>query len=158
MGMTRKQRQPRRRYWRAVALLACLAALPAAAQAEDAPIMDQVPLVRGFYLHTVMTCDEASNATLGLLHKDGFNAGRQAFCSFTTLTKTGADSYDYVESCQLLLEDPDGPPVQSDGKLTLLNDRGFRLTTAGGEVDYFYCQQDNLPEPWATNDISDLLK
>lgn len=142
---------------RSMAMIATLSGLPLTALAQDGQIMNQVPLVRGFYLTDVMTCNEASNATLGFLDKNGFSSNYRAICEFVSIEWTDSASFTYVEACR----DPFGESdsvAEFSGSIELLGDRAFRRTAPTGVSEWYYCQQDNLPQPWSSNDIGDRLK
>lgn len=63
-------------------------ALPTAATST----VKWLPLRRGFYVTADTPCNQASNATLQLVTREGINAARTV-CRFRTIEKTGATSY-----------------------------------------------------------------
>lgn len=110
-------------------------------------------LQRGFYVRADASCAQASNATLALVHKTGINGSRSA-CDFTALTPTGPNTFRYTERC----EEMGGPePIENSGTIEVLSVTSFRQTGEDWQQIMTYCPQSSLPEPWATNDISDIL-
>ncbi|TDK27390.1 hypothetical protein E2F46_04160 [Luteimonas aestuarii] len=142
-------------------LVACDAAGEAqpattAAAMQTAPdaveVVDTLPLRRGFYVRNDDTCAAPSNATLALVRRDGITS-----CDFTAIQRIGESRYRVQETCK----DHQGP-APSTYELTqeyeILAEDRYRVTYEYGEtVEFGFCPQQSLPEPWKTNDISDLI-
>lgn len=127
----------------------------AAAAAEAGPVatetVDALPLRRGFYVRNDDTCAAASNATLALVRRDGITS-----CDFSAIERIGQSRYRVQETCR----EHQGP-APSTYKLTqeyeILAEDRYRVTYEYGEtVEFGFCPQQSLPEPWRSNDISDL--
>jgi len=119
-----------------------------------------LPLRTGFYVASDTACGNASNATLMLVRRDGYNGSRYA-CDFKTVEKTGATSYRVVEQCSELGGfGGDSPePWTSTVRYEVPNDRTFTARQDDGSASAArYCPQSSLPEPWRDNDISDIVK
>lgn len=117
------------------------------------PARADLQLQRGFYVRAEEGCARASNATLVLLHKTGINGARSA-CDFTALTPAGQNTFRYTARC----EEIGGPePVEYSGTIEVSSITSFRQTSEDWQQVMTYCPQSSLPEPWATNDISDIL-
>ncbi len=123
-----------------------LAALPVAAAA-------QVQLQRGYYIDAATPCAQASNATLTLVHRSGINASRVA-CEFTSVTPSGPDTYAFTESCT---EIGSSEPFTNAGTIVLMSPTRYRVQGEGWQAEMNHCPQPALPEPWRSNDISDLV-
>lgn len=126
----------------AVAVLAAVA--PAAAQAPA-----ELPLERGFYVRTDESCGTANNAVTALLTRSGLQWVTSR-CSFGSIAQTGPTSWEVVQNC-------DGP-----GEATAVWDipdrTSFSFTDSNGwDHAARFCAQSDLPEPWRSNDISDLI-
>jgi pyruvate/2-oxoglutarate dehydrogenase complex dihydrolipoamide acyltransferase (E2) component len=119
---------------------------PAAAPAQAATAtLKSLPLKRGFYVSSDTPCNQASNATLRLVTREGINFARD-ICTFRKIEKTGATSYRVTESCS-------GEPQAYE----IPNDTTFTVTYEGGsQSSARYCAQSSLPDPWRDNDISDI--
>lgn len=118
-----------------------------------------LPLRRGFYVRADTACEQASNATLQLLHRDGINTSRVP-CTFDKIEKTGANSYRVIESCTF--GDPTGRTEGSVSTRTstyeIAGETGVTIRhDGGGESTARYCPQSSLPAPWRDNDISGLI-
>lgn len=136
--------------------VSAMAVLPLTAGAQDAASPAQIDLLRGYYLTGVMSCDEASNATLGLFHNDGFNPGHRSDCEFTSIRWTGPTTFDYVEYCR----DPfgeNGGGIELSGSIEIFDIRSFRRFAPTGESDWYHCPQEYLPDPWRTTDLPALI-
>lgn len=117
------------------------------------PARADLQLQRGFYVRAEEGCARASNATLALVHKTGINGARTA-CDFTALTPAGPNTFGYTERC----EEIGGPePFENTGTIEVLSITSFRQSGEGWQQVMTYCPQSSLPDPWATNDISDIL-
>ncbi|WP_395543012.1 hypothetical protein [Neotabrizicola sp. sgz301269] len=129
------------------------ALVPAVLALTALPALAQGNLTLGFYVDVSVGCANASNATLGLLHKTGLNSARTD-CAFTGFTATGHNIYHYTERCTDITS---GEAYDNEGDIELLAEDRFRLFGEGWEVTMAYCPQNALPDPWNSNDISDLL-
>lgn len=127
-------------------VLAAAMALPGIARAE-------MQLQRGFYTSAEFSCAEASNATIILVHKTGINASKVA-CDFTALSPVGPNTFQYAETCN---EVGAPAPHQNAGTIEVLSTTSFRQSGNGWQETFAYCPQSSMPEPWATNDISDMV-
>jgi hypothetical protein len=99
------------------ALLAMLAAgLTASACGSDvsggSSTAAQLPLKRGFYVAIDTACEAASNATLLLVRRGGFNGARDS-CEFVAIEQTGPQQYRVTERCVDLQAGPDGSSQQA---------------------------------------------
>ena len=116
-----------------------------AAEQAAAATLKSLPLKRGFYVSSDTPCNQASNATLRLVTREGINWARD-ICTFKKIEKTGATSYSVTESCS-------GEPQPYE----IPNDTSFTVKYDGGsESSARYCAQSSLPDPWRDNDISDI--
>lgn len=127
---------------------------PDVATADTGPV-DALPLKRGFYVRTDATCATASNATLALVRRDGITS-----CDFTRIERIDPSRYRVDQSCAVR----GAPPGHEHERDTftqdfeILSDASYRVTYDYGEtVQFDFCTQDSLPEPWRDNDISDLI-
>ncbi len=125
----------------------------AAAEPPAAEVVNELPLRRGFYVRNDDACAAPSNATLALVRRDGISG-----CDFTAIERIGESRYRVQEICT----DHQGP-APTEYELTqeyeILGEDRYRLTFEYGEtVEFGFCPQDSLPEPWRDNDISDLVK
>lgn len=127
-----------------VPVLLALSALPALAQGN---------LALGYYVDATVGCANASNATLALLHKTGLNSARTD-CTFAGFTATGHNIHHYTERCTDITS---GEVYDNEGDIELLTEDSFRLFGEGWEVTMVHCPQASLPDPWNSNDISDIL-
>lgn len=93
-----------------------------------------------------MTCDEASNATLGMLHKDGFSPGDRTSCTFTGIEWTNASTFDYVEYCHDPF-DAEGGGIELTGSIVIFDERSFERTAPTGVSEWYHCPQEYLPTP-----------
>lgn len=126
----------------------------AVAAAATGPV-EELPLRRGFYVRTDATCGTASNATLALVRRDGITS-----CDFTSIERIGESRYRVKESCAVRGAPPghEHERDESTQEYEILSETRYRLTFEYGEtVEFNFCPQDSLPEPWRDNDISDLI-
>lgn len=124
----------------------------AAAEPAAAEVVNELPLRRGYYVRSDDTCALPSNATLALVRRDGISG-----CNFTAIERIGESRYRVQETCT----DHQGP-APTEYELTqeyeILGEDRYRLTFEYGEtVEFGFCPQDSLPEPWKSNEISDLI-
>lgn len=123
---------------------AAVAPVSAPEKAASATVRS-LPLRRGFYVASDTPCNQASNATLRLVTREGINFARD-ICTFRKIEKTGATSYRVTESCA---DEPQAYEIP--------NDTSFTVTYEGGsQSSARYCAQSSLPDPWRDNDISDI--
>lgn len=114
--------------------------------------VDTLPLRRGFYVRNDDTCAMPSNATLALVRRGGIGG-----CDFAGIERIGESRYRVQQTCK----EHQGP-APSTYELTqeyeILAEDRYRVTYEYGEtVEFGFCPQQSLPEPWKTNDISDLI-
>jgi hypothetical protein len=112
-----------------------------------------LPLRHGFYVDADTRCEEASGATLALLRADGLGVIRSQ-CTFTSVEAIGPGLYRVVEQCEATF---DGGSDTATAEWEVLSLQSFRRATASGwESRMRFCDQPSLPEPWRSNDISDI--
>lgn len=119
-----------------------------------------LPLRAGFYVASDTACGNASNATLMLVRRDGYNGSRYS-CDFKTVEKAGATSYRVVEQCSELggFGGDSAEPWTSTVRYEVPDDHSFTARQDNGSASAArYCPQSGLPEPWRDNDISDIVK
>ena len=124
---------------------------PAKSQEPPLPVqatastVRSLPLKRGFYVAADTPCSQASNATLRLVTREGINWSREV-CTFEKIERTGPTSYRITDSCS-------GEPADYE----VPNETSFTVDYGGGsQSSARYCPQASLPDPWRTNDISDV--
>ena len=128
-----------------VETVAAATATPASTPENATATVKALPLRRGFYVASDTPCNQASNATLLLVTREGINGSRDV-CTFRKIEKTGATSYRVTESCS-------GEPTTYE----VPNETSFTVKYEGGsESSARYCAQSSLPDPWRDNDISDI--
>jgi hypothetical protein len=127
------------------------------AKADAAPrtiAPEALPLTRGFYVSDGTPCGEASNATLGLLRRTGWN-GSQYACDFARIEPTGENRFRITETCTDIRS---GDEWRSTRGWTLTGADSFRISQEDGtETSFRHCPQPSLPEGWRDNDIEDLI-
>lgn len=127
-------------------------AAEAAAEPAAAEVVNELPLRRGYYVRSDDTCAMPSNATLALVRRDGISG-----CDFTAIERIGESRYRVQETCM----DHQGPAptaYELTQEYEILGEDRYRLTFEYGEtVEFGFCPQDSLPEPWKSNEISDLI-
>lgn len=132
--------------------LTCLLLMPFAAQA--APV-DKLPLSAGFYVAHGTSCAEASNATLTLVGGRTFNWPQQA-CAVQSIEQAGPTTYSVTMDCEATA---DFPAETLSIKLEIPNDTEYGLSfEAEPPAMSSFCPQDEMPEPWRSNDLSGILK
>lgn len=130
-------------------------AAPAATQAGDARV-DELPLKRGFYVASDTPCEQASNATLLLLRRDGIGGARDS-CDFVQIEHVGDTTYRVTERCADLM-DPNSAET-SVVTWEIPDDASFTTVREGGSSGGArHCEQSRLPDPWRDNDISDVTR
>lgn len=125
---------------------AAVALWPTAVLAET---VQELPLDRGFYVRTDETCRTASTAGLAILTREGL-LWMDSACTFGRIEKTGSATYSVEQTC-------DGPgQATATWEITDRTSFSFKDTN-GWEHTARFCAQQSLPEPWRSNDISDLI-
>ena len=109
-----------------------------------------LPLRRGYYVADDTPCSLASNGTLSLLRRNAMGAGRE-LCQFKSVERLNESRYRVRESCQ------------ENGEQTVLyeilgQDRYRTTSPTGFAYTARYCAQSQLPLPWKTNPIDDLIR
>jgi len=135
-------------------------AAPARPPAASGESVASLPLRRGFYVASDTPCGNASNATLMLVRRDGYGGSRYS-CTFKAIERTGPASYRVTEECS-----SGGEAWGSEENVSternawrIQDDTHFTSVSASGEsYSARFCPQARLPEPWNTNDISDIVK
>lgn len=122
--------------------------------ASTAQPVTELPLDRGFYVANETPCAQASNATLLLVHREGVNNAQSA-CYFLSIKKTGEKTFQAEQRCQLSgVDEPEVSAVTYE----ILSRTSFTFENADGwSGAASLCEQASLPEPWATNDIQDMI-
>ncbi|GAA0651873.1 hypothetical protein [Brevundimonas lenta] len=134
---------------------ACLGApllglLPAWQAVEQ---VQSIPLRRGYYVASDTGCDEASRATVMLFKGDGFGLN----CETVSIERLSPTRYRLNDRCS---DDRGGEgttdsstvyEVSSDMAFTIRGDDGSAYSAR-------FCRQQQMPEPFSTNDISDIVK
>jgi len=110
----------------------------------------QLPLPRGYYVANDTPCRLASNGTLSLLRRDAMGAGRE-LCQFQSIERLSGSRYRVRENCQ------------ENGEQIVLyeilgQDRYRRTSPTGLAYAARYCPQSQLPPPWKTIPIDDLIR
>jgi hypothetical protein len=115
---------------------------------------DALPLTRGFYVSDDTACGEASNATLGLLRRTGWN-GSQYACDFTRIEQLDDARYRVTEQCQDIRA---GDQWTSTREWTLTGAQSLIFHQEDGSKSGFrHCPQTELPEGWREAEIDDLI-
>lgn len=129
-------------------------AAPGNTGAAAGTVVDDLPLEHGFFVDANIACAQASNATLRLHYRGGFGGARDN-CDFDRVVKSGENTYVATQTCTDLIS---GQPDTSTVTFEVESRTVFRAFNA--EYDWRYtarhCPQAQLPEPWRSNDISDL--
>ena len=127
-------------------------AAPAAAQAGER--VSELPLKRGFYVASDTACEQASNATLLLLRRDGIGGARDS-CDFVQIERVGDTTYRVTERCGDLMDHGAGETwvvtwqIPDDASFSTEREDGWSQSAR-------HCEQSRLPDPWRDNDISDV--
>ncbi|MGB5103884.1 MAG: hypothetical protein WBO04_11290 [Steroidobacteraceae bacterium] len=127
-------------------------ATPATAQPGER--VGELPLKRGFYVASDTPCEQASNATLLLLRRDGISGSRDS-CEFTQIERVGNTTYRVTERCADMMDPSGGETwgvtweIPDDSSFSTLRDDGWEHSAR-------HCEQSRLPEDWRDNDISDV--
>ena len=116
--------------------------------------VSELPLKRGFYVASDTPCEQASNATLMLLRRDGIGGARDS-CDFVQIERVGDTTYRVTERCGDLMNPGDGETwvftweIPDDASFSTVRDDGW---STGAR----HCEQSRLPARWRDNDISDV--
>lgn len=133
-------------------LLAAAAAvlLPDLALAQP---LNELPLDRGFYVRTDETCQTATNAGTALLRRTGLQ-WVTSHCIFESIEQTGPTTYRVSQSCG------DAAYMDSATATYEIPDRtSFSFSDSNGwEHAARLCAQKDMPQPWRSLDISDLIE
>ena len=129
-----------------------LAFLCSTARADTA--LNSLPLQRGYYVDTGTPCGSASLATLVTVRRDGIGAGGVLY-RFKRVEKTGRTAY-RVTADQI--NNDGGTDGTSVSEYEMTGPSSFRWKNAFGFSRMRFCLQENLPDPWRTNDIRALIK
>ncbi|MBC7158966.1 MAG: hypothetical protein H5U21_02830 [Porphyrobacter sp.] len=122
--------------------------------------MAALPLELGFYVPADIACSDASNATLSLLRRTGINTSRVP-CDFTAVEPLGGNRFRVTERCS------SGGPAwgtpeevsTSTATYAIATPTRFRIESEGGHaVTMQHCPQGELPDPWRSNDIADIIE
>ena len=130
------------------------AAVAASATNPTGERVSELPLKRGFYVASDTPCEQASNATLLLLRRDGIGGARDS-CDFTQIERVGDTTYRVTERCGDLMNPDDSETyvvtweIPDDTSFSTVREDGW---SSGAR----HCEQSRLPDPWRDNDISDV--
>jgi hypothetical protein len=125
---------------------------------DGSVIVGGLPLRLGFYVSAATDCAGASNATITLIRRDGYSGSRYN-CSFGPIQKTGAKTYRVTESCT----EAEGFATREGAQTSvrtydIADSESFSAKSDNGWGNNArFCPQSSLPEPWRTNDISDVI-
>lgn len=128
---------------------------PASPPPLEEIVVDALPLQRGFFVDAGTPCAQASNATLKLHHGSGFGAAREN-CDFDRIVRSGPATYTATQTCTDIQS---GRAEPSTVVLEIQGPTAFSGNNLTYEWKYSarHCPQRDLPEPWRSNDISDLM-
>jgi hypothetical protein len=134
---------------------ACLAGLPALGVApgpRSTEPVDSIPLRRGYYVASDTACSDASRATTMLFKGDGFGMN----CETLSLERLAPTRYRLTDRCS---DHQGGADLESTSIYEVSSDMAFTLHGEdGSRYAARFCRQEQMPEPFSTNDISDVLK
>ena len=123
---------------------------PPAARASAAAAKPELPLQRGYYVADETPCGDASNGTLSLLRRNAMGVARQ-LCNFVAIESLGPARYRVVQNCGEGGTRTDIYEIRSPRSFRMIAPDGFRYGAR-------YCAQSELPLPWKTNAIGDLIR
>jgi hypothetical protein len=128
------------------------AADPATPPAGEPVALDELPLDRGYYVRTDESCAGASAAGVQLLRSAGLQ-WVTSHCLFDRIEQLGPATYRVTQFCG------DQRETHATTALYEITDRhSFSFTDDNGwEHAARLCPQRELPEPWRSEDISDLI-
>ena len=118
-------------------------------------VVDALPLERGFFVDAGTSCAQASNATLTLHHGSGFGAAREN-CDFDRIVRTAPATYTVAQTC---IDIQGGSAESSTVVFEIESPTAFSGDNRTYDWKYSarHCPQSELPEPWRSNDISDVM-
>lgn len=128
-----------------------IATLHLPAQAQDAEPRSVLPLERGFFVPAGLDCSEASSATLLLFTGSEFITS-EAVCQIAIRSEDDG-LFTCDEACVM-----SGSEATINNRIRVLVHDSWHFDLQGGGRDkaYDFCPQEYLPEPWRSNDLSDL--
>ena len=132
---------------------AAVAVLLSIGTAAAGVALNSLPLQRGYYVDTGTPCSNASLANLVIMRRDGVGAG-QVLHRFKRVEKTGPASYRVTAD---EIDNPDNPGT-SVSEFEITGPSSFRWKTDFGVSTMRYCPQNDLPDPWNSNDIRTLVR
>jgi hypothetical protein len=140
--------------------------VPATADSADVPPKADpsapvvLPLRTGYYIASEDTCEIASSVSLQLLGRSRISTSHVE-CTFESIVQRASSTFGVTVRCtddgKMFGREPfvetrtDTFDVARETQFTIGYD-------GGGSATYQFCEQASLPEPWRTNDISDLIK
>lgn len=124
---------------------------PALAIATD----DVLPLTPGYY-NQGESCTDVSNASIVLLGRTSINWSRAA-CDLTAIEKNDATHWKAMQSCKDIQSETAEAPYPVFFEIADETTFAHRYEGSAESATYRYCAQSSLPEPWRSNDISDLI-
>jgi len=129
--------------------LAFLVVIPGLATAAD------LLLIPGYYVSSDIPCSDDSNATLQLVTRHQFNWPQQACAIAEEVLATGT-VYAVAIDCE---ETVDFAAERLNITLDIPDDQHYGLAFSGETPTRMrYCPQSEMPEPWRSNDLSDLIR
>lgn len=131
------------------------------AQAEEARLVETLPLQPGYYVATDTPCEQASNATLHLMHRDGGGYGGFTtppfFCEFVRIERIGASSYRVVETCGNAHGEGEGSG-ETVSRYEIVSETHYRATREDGwESSARRCPRRQLPGLWRDSGLGDFV-
>lgn len=132
---------------------------PASPSAGSAA-MATLPLELGFYVPTDVACAQASNATLSLLRRSGINTSRVP-CDFSAVEPLGGNRFRVTERCSSggAAWGTEEEVSTSTAIYDIATPTRFRIESEGGYTATMqHCPQGELPDPWRSNDIADIIE
>ena len=129
--------------------------LAAAGPALADPVKE-LPLKRGYYVSSDTPCSEASNATLSSVTRTGISYA-QAECTISAINQTAPTRFDVTDTC---VEIASGSSLgENTTTYDIPDDRTYVFIADGAPSGGSrYCAQEDLPDPWAHNDVGDFFK
>ena len=120
---------------------------------EPAGASAALPLEHGYYVRTDETCADASSAGVHLLNATGLR-WVTSYCVFDRIERTGETSWRVHQSCG-----DRHPAGQEVAEYEIPDRRSFSFTTEHGwEHAARLCPQQEMPEPWRSEDIRALVE
>ena len=124
---------------------------PSRATAADGAL----PLTPGYY-NQGESCTDVSNASIVLLGRTSINWSRAA-CALTAIEKIDATHWKAMQSCKDIQSETAEAPYPVLFEIADETTFAHRYEGSAESATYRYCAQSSLPEPWRSNDISDLI-